>query len=99
MLDALIVGGGVAGLEAALTLVANGPSVRLLEASERVGAPSRRACAAAFEPSLAPRPYAPMEPCSRRAVDFDLPLQRAGAGSARRKGVLTSAGLTYLAPG
>ena len=98
MLGALIAGGGVAGLEAALTLKANGLSVRLLEASEKRRRRRLSAFAQRVSSGSAPRP------CARdgallqaRCRDFDLPLQRVGAGSARRKGVLTAAGLTYLA--
>lgn len=98
MLDALIVGGGVAGLEAALTLKANGLSVRLLEASERVGGAVSTRLRSGFRAELgASTVRADGALLQARCRDFDLPLQRVGAGSARRKGVLTSAGLTYLA--
>ena len=98
MLDALIVGGGVAGLEAALTLKANGLSVRLLEASERVGGAVSTRVRSGFRAELgASTVRADGALLQARCRDFDLPLQRVGAGSSRRKGVLTSAGLTYLA--
>jgi oxygen-dependent protoporphyrinogen oxidase len=96
MIDVLVLGGGVAGLEAALGLSQQGFAVELLEASTRVGGSVTTETVDGFRCELgAATLRADGAILNERCDEFGIALRALGGG-ARRKGILTGAGLTYV---
>ena len=97
MVDVLVIGGGVAGLEAALTLKQAGRSVCVLEGSERLGGAVDTRHISGFRCEVgASTLRSDGVILNERCQEFSIPLTPIGRGASRRKGVLTESGLTHL---
>ena len=101
--DVLVLGGGVAGLAAALRLAEAGRRVRLLEASERVGGVVRTVRQSGFEAEAGPDVFLARKPAALRLCER-LGVETAptrGGALILRHGRLhpLPAGLTGLVPG
>lgn len=101
--DVLVLGGGVAGLAAALRLAEAGRSVRLLEASDRLGGLVRTVRRDGFEAEVGPDNFLTRKPgavqlAERLGVETAAPR---GGALVQRKGRLhpLPAGLSGLVPG
>ena len=97
MIDVLVIGGGVSGLEAALTLKQCGLSVRLLEATERLGGSVDTRRISGFRCEVgASTLRADGAILNERCQEFGIPLKPIGRSASRRKGILTKAGLVHV---
>ena len=101
--DALVLGGGVAGLVGALRLAEAGRSVRLLEASERLGGVVRTVRRDGFEADVGPDVFLARKPAALRLCEH-LGVETAtprGGALIQRNGTLhpLPAGLSGLVPG
>lgn len=101
--DALVLGGGIAGLTAALRLAEAGRTVRLLEASDRLGGVIKTLRADGFEADVGPdvfliRKPAALRLCERLGVET---APARGGALIQRGGTLhlLPAGLSGLVPG
>ena len=101
--DVLVLGGGVAGLAAALRLAEAGRSVRLVEASDRLGGVVRTVREGGFEADVGPDVFLARKPaalrlCERLGVETAVPR---GGALIQRNGRLhpLPAGLSGLVPG
>ena len=99
----LVLGGGVAGLAGALRLAEAGRSVRLLEASDRLGGVVRTVREGGFEADVGPDVFLARKPaalrlCERLGVETAVPR---GGALIQRNGTLypLPAGLSGLVPG
>ncbi len=98
MIDVLIIGGGVSGLEAALTLKQCGRSVLLLEGSGRLGGTVDTRHVGGFRCEVgASTVRSDGAILNARCQEFGLPLKPVGRSASRRKGVLTGSGLLHVA--
>ncbi len=101
--DVLVLGGGMAGLAAALRLVDAGYTVRLLEASDRFGGVVRTLRLDGFEAELGPDVFLTRKPAAARLADCLGVATAAPRGGAliQRNGTLRPlpAGLSGLVPG
>ncbi len=101
--DVLVLGGGVAGLAAALRLAESGARVRLVEASDRLGGVVRTLRACGYEADVGPDVFLTRKPAAARLADR-LGVETAtptGGALLQRRGRLhpLPAGLTGLVPG
>lgn len=101
--DVLVLGGGMAGLAGALRLAETGASVRLLEASDRLGGIVRTVRRDGFEAEVGPDNFLTRKPaalrlCERLGVETAAPH---GGALVQRDGALhpLPAGLSGLVPG
>jgi len=101
--DVLVLGGGVAGLAAARRLGAAGASVRLLEASGRLGGVVRTLRHGGFEADVGPDVFLVRKPAAARlaeALGVETTTPRTGAMIQRNERLHPlPAGLTGLVPG
>ena len=101
MLDALVIGGGLAGLEAALTLREQGCSVQLLEASDRAGGVVGTRHRDGYRMEMSAHTLrAGGAVLTERLEQFAIPTQTVGREVARQRAVLTDSGLhAFSGPG
>ena len=101
--DVLVLGGGVAGMTAALRLAQRGATVRLLEASDRLGGVVRTVREGGFEADVGPDVFLVRKPAAARlAAELGVETRPARGGALVQRGGRLHplpAGLTGLVPG